>query len=59
MTHIAGAEIILADALSRLAEPEAEKLIPHALAWAVRDTPPARTASWWRVSAGLPEAEEA
>ena len=53
--HIAGTENILADSLSRLAEPEADKVIPHALAWAARDTPPVRLTTWWRVSAGPPE----
>ena len=58
VTHIVGAENILADPLSGLAEPEVEKVIPHALAWAARDTPPIRTTAWWRVSAGPPEIED-
>ena len=52
--HVAGTTNVLADALSRLAELEANKVIPHALAWAARDVPPVRAAAWWRVSAGPP-----
>ena len=50
--HVAGTANVLADALSRLAEQEADKVIPHALARAARGVPPVRTAAWWRVSAG-------
>ena len=54
--HLAGIANILADALSRLAEPSSDSVVPHALAWAARDIPPARTPLWWRVSSGPPGA---
>ena len=52
--HISGLDNDIADALSRLSEPEAGKSLPPCLHWAVRDTPPRRNESYWRVSAGPP-----
>ena len=50
--HISGVDNDIADALSRLSEPDAGKTLPACLQWATRDFPPKRSASYWRVAAG-------
>ena len=53
--HIAGDANNVADALSRLSEPNSMKTIPSCLEWAARDSPPPRGTAYLRVSAGAPQ----